>query len=224
MKKYMLAFMTVVMLSGGGFGDVIYSTTDRLVDDTNGDGLGDSAWVESFAFDAVGDSGVNAELRTVLEFDLSADKAAIANATNISFYVRVDTKQGNPPPDWQFVHMTEGNNGSVSATDFQAAGTTVGATQSGTLAGGTWVQFDVTSAVKADALSGDWSAFRLQALGMSDNDGVADQVRFYTTEDGGGNEPYLMVSVPEPSVSVSMLGGGFLLVVLLRWQGAGRRV
>jgi hypothetical protein len=224
MKKCMgLAFVMAVMLTGFGFGDVIYSTTDRIVSDTDGDGLGNNLWTEKNTYIAAGDAAVgNAELRSILEFNLSDNLAVIASATNISFYVEIKETLGTPP-DWQFVHLTEGNNGSVVITDFHAAGTVIGSTQPGSSAvAGTWVQFDVTDAVKADALAGNWSAFRLQASAITLN-GKADVIRFYEQGYSDGNEPYLMISVPEPSVLGSLFGGGVLLIALLRWRGAGRR-
>lgn len=175
---------------------VVNCSSDRIVADSNGDDLADSLYAEEFGFNAVGDTGVEAELRTVLKFDLSLQKLFINAATNITLNLKVETTMGSPG-EWTLVHIVDGNNGVMAMGDYQSTGTQVGATCSGTLTAGQLLQFDVTSEVKTDVLSGNWSAFRLQAANpasIPDNNGIADHIRFYTQEDGDEGAPCLRLS------------------------------
>jgi hypothetical protein len=162
-------------------------SSDHIVADSNDDDLADSLYAEEFGFNAVGDSAAEAELRTVLKFDLSSQKAFINAAVNITLSLQVETTLG-VPDDWQLIHIPAGNDGTVTLDDYQTAGGQAGETCSGALIAGQLVQFNVTSEVKADALAGNWSAFRLQSAvpsAVPDQNGAADHIRFYTQEDGG---------------------------------------
>lgn len=205
MKSVWLFVVVMVAVCNGLANDVsLNAVSDRIISDDNGDGQGSSLWAEAFAFDAAGDSGGNADLRTVIRFDLSAVKSEILAANHILFRIQVETAIG-APSDWQVIYLTEGNDGTAAVSDYQAAGDPVGAAQSGPLAADTWVEFDVTELVQADADVGGWSVFRVQSVTGTDGDGVADQIRFYTTEDGGGDGPHLLIGAVGRKLTLCVL-------------------
>lgn len=232
MKPWSLAASVVLagaMVGAASRADVIYPTTDQMVGDADGNENGDTVWNDADGQYNVGDNYVNNngnitqhEWRIVMEFPLTASAAEIASASQILLSVTVVTTEGTPY-DFDLIHMTAGNNGTIIAGDYQAAGNQVGDTiDASTLTANQTLQFDVTDLVKADVGDG-YSAFRFQVADPSvapNGNTVRDIVKFYDGSSGKNSDdrkPQLIL-VPEPG-SLSLVAFG-VFAVMGRCSGA----
>ena len=192
--------------------------TGRVADD-NGDELGDNNTLAGGSALIVGDSSNNtSEFRSVFEFDISGDTAAInaAPATGgVTFSISISNKL-NAAPDFDLIALAADEDGVVDNDDFQAAGTLVQSFSAADFEIDDTVMADVTSFVQADsAASQQFSSFRLQVSNpalFNNGNGNADAFFFGTN---GSNDATLSVVIPEPA-SLALLGLGALAMVSRR--------
>ncbi|MGE9268554.1 MAG: DUF7594 domain-containing protein [Verrucomicrobiales bacterium] len=162
---------------------------------------------------AAGDSGTTSDIyRTLINFDLSAYATEIASATQITFSVRASQTLGVGAD----IYLTALDTDQASASFAQgtASGTTLAGFYASPSAGDT-LTFDVTALVKADALAGDYSSFRIESQhSANDGNSNADMVRFGVipnTDDA--TYPVTLTIIPEPGTSLlGLLGLGTALV------------
>jgi len=146
----------------------------------------------------VGDSSNNTQVfASIFNFTINASAAEIAAATQITFTISA-TGQTGTGPDVRLVALNTDDN-AVQSSDASAAGQIVGTYPAATIAAGLpnfLLTFDVTSIVKADALAGNFSSFRLDcALVANDGDGGGDVFVFGTI----GNQDAQLNVIPEPT-------------------------
>lgn len=162
----------------------------------------------------VGDSSNNTQVfASIFNFTINASAAEIAAASQITFTISA-TGQTGTGPDVRLVALNADDN-AISAADASAAGQIVGTYSAATIAAGLpnfLLTFDVTSIVKADALAGNFSSFRLDsALTANDGDGGGDVFVFGTI----GNQDAQLNIIPEPT-AFTLLAGAMALSCLRR--------
>lgn len=150
----------------------------------------------------VGDSSNDTQVfASIFNFTINASAAEIAAATQITFTITA-TSQTGTGPDVRLVAFDTDDNG-IQAADASAAGQIVATYPAATIAAGLplSLSFDVTSMVKADALAGNFSSYRLEApTTVDNNDGGGDVFVFGTI---GTHDARLNI-IPEPTGSALM--------------------
>jgi len=162
----------------------------------------------------VGDSSDNTTVHAGLyNFTVSGQTVAIAAASQILFLV-TPTNSSGTAPDIRLVAFTTDVN-SIPSTASTAAGTIVATLSASSISIGSPVSFDVTSYVKADALAGNFSSFRLESVMDASNGGTADFFTFGTIDT---NDARLEI-IPEPGFP-ALLGVTGALVLLRKRRHA----
>lgn len=167
---------------------------------------------ESSASLPVGDGATNNTVFSALfNFTLSAHTAEVASATQILFNVTISSISANPPSEIRLVALSSDTN-TVFGSRSTAAGDVVATLNVSTLAIGQTISFDVTSFVKADALAGDFSSYRLESNFTANNTNGAGDILVFGTI--GSNDAHLEM-IPEPGSS-GLLVGAAAAVLMLR--------
>jgi len=130
----------------------------------------------------------------IFNFNVSTVTSQIADATQILFYVTPTSIVGDTVPDIRLVALTNDSNSTTGARS-TAAGTIVATLPLASITANTTLAFDVTSYVKADALAGTYSSFRMESILEASNGGGTDYVLLGTI---GTNDARLEI-IPEPS-------------------------
>lgn len=195
------AFCALVSLAASAHAATLFTSTVGRVTT-----VGAAATVTSAGTSlGVGDSSNNTQVfASIFNFTINASAAEIAEASQITFTISA-TGQTGTGPDVRLVALNADDN-AISAADASAAGQIMGTYSASTIAAGLpnfLLTFDVTSIVKADALAGNFSSFRLDsALTANDGDGGGDVFVFGTI----GNQDAQLNIIPEPTAAVLLAG------------------
>jgi hypothetical protein len=200
MKTKLLSFCSLLFLGGSLAASPIFPSSDLRVLDLTGNGYGDTSHADDETHPAlnIGDNTENQTWRSVVKFDLSEHAAAIRSANRIFFQVTIRSRIMETPRNWGFeiVSFPTRFPGQIlispqgsRSDDFSEDGTVVHSARAGTLRTGEQLRVDVTTQVKA-ALEQGGIALRLQLDPASNNDGVLDQVSFFSGSHGV-NSPHL---------------------------------
>jgi len=160
----------------------------------------------------VGDSSTNGTVFTsIFNFSLSSSTAEIAAASQITFTIN-PTAQNDVGPDIRLIALN-GDGSVVDMLDANAVGVTVAtftrAEVASALTLGQALTFDVTEFVKADALAGTFTTFRLESVsGTSNNDGNSDAFVFGRQD----SSTAALNIIPEPASAVLLLGAAGVLL------------
>jgi hypothetical protein len=160
----------------------------------------------------VGDGATNNTVFSALfNFTVSAHTAEISSATQILFNVTISSISANPPSQIRLVALTNDTN-TVFGARSVAAGDIVATLNVSPLSMGQTISFDVTNFVKADALAGNFSSYRLESdFAANNTNGAGDILVFGTIASNDAN----LEVIPEPGSS-GLLAGAAAVALLFR--------
>lgn len=168
----------------------IYPSSDNRVLDIENNGRGNESRMEDHTGEAlnIGDNAENSVWRSVLKFDLRPHEGRLAAEEAISLRLTVRQRLLQTPRNWTFqvVHFPSDHADRILIApvqgddDFSAEGKIIHQQPAGTVRDGAQLTIDVTEAVKSALNGSGILALRLQLDPATNNDGVNDQISFFS--------------------------------------------